>query len=206
MDDPAASALHAPQGNVLYGLGARSVDGPVRGVHANVPDGCVGCHMAEPPAGLEDRVGEHTFAAADGAGRINRQPCTACHDDRSAGSGDALSASVIALGEVLEESRARWRRRLASLKIEGRCGGEAVARDVRLRDGAAVLIDDRGRALGDCDGDGRFGPDESPLTLAALPKQLGDSGWDLLRLLRDGSRGIHNPSLVRALQRAVESL
>lgn len=54
---------HGPQANVLSGNGGYSFDGEEfgHGAHANVPDGCVTCHMA--PA-FGDQAGGHTWNMA----------------------------------------------------------------------------------------------------------------------------------------------
>jgi len=72
------------QGSVLLGAGlpGRTPDERAGG-HSRVPRGCVGCHMARPPADVDDPpVGGHTFrVASNGAGPriLNAYACRCCH-------------------------------------------------------------------------------------------------------------------------------
>jgi len=76
---------HSCQSNILAGIGAYQFgDTPYRNdaAHNSITNGCVHCHMAEPP---EDYAGGHSFAVlVEGADAINPNGCTdGCHSDWS---------------------------------------------------------------------------------------------------------------------------
>jgi hypothetical protein len=89
-----ASEPHAPgQTDVLYGVSAYFVSGPMPSAHLAVADTCVGCHMKLHPEEVETEGTNHTFEA-------DSTICASCHSDLV--TGDALAASIDNLIVTLE--------------------------------------------------------------------------------------------------------
>jgi len=190
-------APHAPQTEMLLGLGARGARGRQH-AHAGLPNGCAQCHMARPDEGDPrfGRVGGHTYAVRTEAG-FNEAACATCHE----GEVEALGARDLdgdgEAGSLREEMNAaltalrrRLREKLRALGVEA-CGEVAV--DVVEHDARLALAGEDGGALS-CDG-------------AEVPRPLRDAAYDLLLLERDGSFGRHNPeyaaAIVAALRRSL---
>ncbi len=209
------AAPHAPQGDMLVGRGARSVDAIDTGAHRFIADTCVRCHMnrPEPDEVFFARAGGHTFATrtADGT---SPAACAPCHG--SAVSPDAIgmrdwnldghTASVRDEHETaLARVSARLRARIEEQEVRDACG--RVAADFIEHDAMLALVDENDTLLGDCDGDGVVDPSLHPTTIAALPRALADAVYDVALLRSDGSAGQHNPTyafrVLAALDRAL---
>lgn len=196
-------APHAPQANVLFGRGARLHADAPEGAHRWVADTCVRCHMVRPPEDdpLRARAGGHTFAmrARRGTPDFNAASCAGCHGDvapESIGArdwdGDGESGPIAEeFDRALALVSARLSERVRAASVEDACGRVAV--DVTDFDARLVLVSASGAMLGDCDEDGRFTADETPVTVAALDGTLRDATYDLSLLRHDGSRGVHHP-------------
>lgn len=218
--DGADPAPHAPQTNLLLGVGARVAGDGEAGGHRNIANTCTRCHMTRPNADdpLYATVGGHTFSvrARTGEPALSPAACAPCHGEVEpsrigAGDwdGDGVEGPVAEEHDraLLEASEA-FSERVTALGIEGGCPSARAAADVSELDGRLRLVDRNGALLGDCDGDGAFGEVESPVGIDALPRPLRDAAWDLALLRADGSRGLHNPSytfeVLGALSRALQ--
>lgn len=201
LDDPAAvagrRAPHAPQAEIVLGL---------RSAHGRGPDACAACHMA----GDDPAVGRHTFAMRDAEGHPNVAACSSCHAGATAfeqvlaggdWDGDGMREAHVAEVEgLLEELSGRIASRIDADPPQG-CGPDPAA-FVGVSLDRIVTVDASGRDLGDCDGDGRLGPEESPAVVA--DETLYRAAWAYLEIGIDGSRGLHDPrGQVSALQDAI---
>lgn len=206
-----------PQADVMLGRGSRLLPSSshVPSPHAVIADSCVACHIApEHPADPEALTLGHTFMASDSQGQIANSGCRACHgpgapDEIGRGDwdGDGLSGS---LREEHDRALGRARRRVEALVrqagITRRCGTtRRTAWSFREHEGDIVLVDQRTVMLGDCNEDGVFEPNERVTTIDTLPERIAHAAFDLVRLERDGSRGIHHPRFAFAVLGAIES-
>ena len=206
LPDAADAAPHASQGGLLLGRGARGVAPMEGGAHSHIANTCARCHMTRPP---EDdptfaNVGGHTFSvrARRGEPALGRAACSPCHGeidperigerdfDGDGEPGPIANEHDAALTAVSELLRAR----IAALEVRDGCAAPRTAADVTDLDARLHLASAEGAILGDCDGDGRLGEDETAVTLSALPAGLADAAYDVALLRADGSHGVHNPS------------
>ena len=186
--------------------------------------GCVHCHM-DPGPGPKDpdhrKVGSHTFRMVSAGKRENLRPCKACHPGldslsppaRGDYDGDGRAEDVRAeVDGLLALLQTRLRRAIAAAGLSSpkRCGAGA-RRGAWIGDspvtGQIVVLDRRGRDLGDCNGDGKLTPPEKPFVLPDRAVKLHKAAYNYLLVEGDGSRGLHNyPFTVKLLQRTVAAL
>lgn len=206
-----------PQADVIFGRGSRVLRSSSHdpSPHSVIADSCVACHVAPAhPADPEALTLGHTFMASDTQGQIAQNACRACHgpsapDEIGRGDwdGDGLAGS---LREEHDRAMSRARHRVEALVrragITRRCGAmRSSAWSFREHEGDIVLIDRRTVMLGDCDEDGVLEPDERAATIDTLPVRIAHAAFDLTRLERDGSRGVHHPRFAFAVLGAIES-
>ncbi|MDW8363893.1 MAG: carboxypeptidase regulatory-like domain-containing protein [Myxococcales bacterium] len=220
--DPATSAPHAPQAEVMLGTGSRLLRRAVPGPHTSLADACVACHMARPPEGdpLRGRAGGHTFSARDLsstgiAPSLAPFACSGCHgsavpphaiggirdhdgDGTEADFGRDVAHALRVTGEAL-------RARVRAARAVDTCPDRRVAAGWTDHDARLLLVDEAGRLLGDCDGDGLFGPTERPVGIDAVSDRLADVVHDHALLERDGSNGLHNPLFALRLLEAIRA-
>jgi hypothetical protein len=207
------AAPHAPQADVLVGRGARLAAALDDGEHRHVADTCARCHMARPSADDPRRgaVGGHTFAVRAPGGGVAPSACAPCHGETEPASigardwdGDGIRGGWSAEHErAMARVARRFRARLSQAAVRDDCAAPRRAADVVERDARLHLVDAAGQLLGDCDGDGRFGPGETEVTTRRLPAPLADAAHDLMLLRQDGSRGAHNPTFSFGVLRAL---
>jgi hypothetical protein len=158
-------------------------------------------------------VGGHTFAVRGPGAALAESACAPCHGERaplSIGARDWDGDGTVG-GWSDEHSRAMasvarsFAARLSEAAVRDGCAEPRLAADVVEHDARIHLVDADRRMLGDCDEDGRFGDDETPVTARALPSPLADAAYDLMMLRADGSRGAHNPAFTFGMLRALES-
>ncbi len=215
-DGAADAAPHAPQTNLLLGVGARLVD-EAPGGHRAIADTCTRCHMTRPADDdpLAGRVGGHTFSTR-APGELNLDAlnpdalspdalspaaCAPCHGDvppDAIGAGDwdgdgRTGPIADEHDRALRRATAAFRSAVEELAITDACAAQGLAADVAERDARLVLVDADGRLLGDCDSDGAIGGDEVAVTIGRLPTALQARAYDLALVRADGSRGVHNP-------------
>ena len=195
----ALRAPHAPQADVMIGVGARTVGQADGGVHAHIADTCVRCHMTQPDGHdpRRDLVGGHTFSLAGWNADSNTFACAPCHGEETPReSSRAYDRRLAEVSSVVQASIARAR-------VDDGCPEPTIADDVTDLDARLVLVGARG-LLGDCDRDGVISQDEHAVTIEHLEPQLRDAVYDLRLLRADGSRGVHNPEYVRTILNGVE--
>jgi hypothetical protein len=214
-------APHAPQTDVLLGRGSLLLGRPKGGVHAQLANACVACHMAIPGADdpIRGRAGAHTFSVRDlgatGARPILAQAtCGACHGTsvppQAIGGyrdwdGDGVSDNVgEELGRALAAVRSELRTRIAYARVHDECGTPHLGVDYVEHDAQLVLVDGEGKLLGDCDRDGRLAENEPWVGVAQLSRELRKVVWDVAMLEKDGSHGRHNPTFAFEILRAAE--
>lgn len=196
-------APHAPQTNVLLGLGSTLFTSGEPSGHRVIADTCGRCHMTRPGEDdpMRERAGGHTFSvrARSGSPDLSAAACAPCHGevepeaigvrdwDGDGEEGPLAREHDRALLAVSESFTAA----VAALAIDDGCGH--VADGVRELDARLHLVDGQDRLLGDCDGDGAFAETETAFTTSQLPPALRRAAYDLALLRADGSRGVHNP-------------
>lgn len=81
----------SPQADMLKGSGAFEVLGYrySNSWHTTIENGCVACHMAQPPRGAQRIVGGHTFKVSSGEAQ-NTSACQGCHKEVEAFNRPAL--------------------------------------------------------------------------------------------------------------------
>lgn len=198
------AAPHAPQTNVLLGVGARLFTRGEPSGHRVIADTCSRCHMTRPPEDdpLHERAGGHTFSvrARTGSPDLSPAACAPCHgevepaaigardwdgDGEAGPLGGEHDRALLAVSESFAAA-------VRELSITDACG--QVADGARARDTRLYLVDGQNRLLGDCDGDGAIGEAETAFTTSELPPSLRRAAYDLALLRADGSRGVHNPA------------
>ncbi|MGE0788436.1 MAG: carboxypeptidase regulatory-like domain-containing protein [Sandaracinaceae bacterium] len=212
------AAPHAPQTNLLVGVGARLATATEGGVHRAIADTCVRCHMTrpEPDDPAYGAMGGHTFsvvALRGGEGGVHPAACAPCHGDEAPSeigardwNGDGTSGSVASeLDDALLSADHALSARIAALEVHDSCATPRVAASVAAHDARLHLVDARGGLLGDCDGDGRITGEEHAITIAGLPRALADAAYDLRLVATDGSHGAHNPTYAFAILSAVSA-
>jgi hypothetical protein len=215
-----AAAPHAPHADMLTGRGARLAEALDGGAHRFIANTCVRCHMTRPGEDdpIRGRAGGHTFSIRTRAGEpaLNRAACAPCHGEVAPedvgrrdwdgdGSEGRIADEYASSLRVLEE---RLREAVRAANVRDACGPSTVtAADVADLDAELVLVDDTGRALGDCNGDQRRSEGERWMTSAALERPLADAAYDLAFLRADRSGGQHNPAyafrILEAISRAL---
>ncbi len=208
-EDRPSAAPHAPQTDVLLGRGSLLLRAPRTGVHAQLADSCVACHMAEPESEMRGRAGGHTFSVRDlgsgGSRPILAPPtCTNCHGTQvppqAIGGirdwdGDDVSDNIGREFErALRVARRLLRERIAFARVRDECGEGRLGSDFVEYDAQLLLVDAGGRLLGDCDGDRHFGEGEETVGVGQLSRELRKVVWDIALVEKDGSRGRHNPA------------
>jgi hypothetical protein len=204
-------APHAPQGDMIRGRAGHALPGPgpleAGPPHLGVPGGCLGCHVTpRPPEGdpRQGLVGGHTFAMFSGEGpdRVeNTEACAPCHGEL-----DSLSR------QARHDYDGNGRREGIFEEVEGLLALAKVAVDqailqADIRDGARraasfteydghlVLVDAEGSVLGTA---------TEPMTFPADQDRLFRAVYNYALVLKDRSRGVHNPVwTVRLLQRTI---
>ncbi len=160
------NAAHAPQGWM-------TASGP----HANVEDGCVGCHMR---GGNGMTLGGHSFAIRSAEAR-NLGPCRPCHAD-AARDLDRVQQEI---DTGIETLRAGIADALATAGVRS-CQGVLASSVVHDR-GRIAPADARGSPLTACDG---------PI---ALPPRIAEAAAALLVVQGDRSRGAHAPAIAQGV-------
>ena len=204
-------APHAPQGDVVRGRAGYAMPGPgpleASPPHLTVPGGCLGCHVrTRPPEGDEGRlkVGGHTFAMFHGEGerRVeNTLACVECHGElpslsREVGAdydGDRRREGIF---EEVEGLLGYARQALDTAIVRANIrDGRRTAASFAEHDGYIVLVDADGEFLREGNG---------MMTFSLDHERLYRSTYNYLVVVKDRSRGVHNPVLtVRLLQRIV---
>lgn len=204
-------APHAPQADMIRGRAGHALPGPgpleAGPTHLAVPGGCIGCHVTQrPPEGDPRRglVGGHTFAMFSGEGdeRVeNTEACAPCHGEL-----DSLNR------QARHDYDGNGRREGIFDEVEGLLDLTKVAVDQAIHranlsdgtrraasfteyDGHLVLVDAEGQTLGS---------EELPMTFPADEARLYRAVYNYALVLKDRSRGVHNPVwTVRLLQRTI---
>jgi predicted CXXCH cytochrome family protein len=175
---------HAPQAFMLLTAAPRG-----HAPHANVRDLCVGCHMfgAGRRAQGPREMGGHTFSLRSGRDTLDAA-CRPCHQDVAhlrVHGGEGQQELAVETARLEAEVKLA----VAALGLTACDGSRAV--DVAARDGRIVLLDALGRVVAGCGGD--------PLAVPGSAERLWSALRGLLIVKGDGSEGVHNLPLARAL-------
>ncbi|HHH30727.1 MAG TPA: hypothetical protein ENK57_20620, partial [Polyangiaceae bacterium] len=155
-------APHAAQAGLLLGRGARTVADGGEGMHAQIADTCVRCHMVRPsPADPSfGTVGGHTFnvRARGGDAALAEAACSPCHGE--------IEPSTIGVADWNHDGTAQpitrehddaltvvtelLSARIFAADIRDRCTPSRRARGVVDHDARLHLVDEAGVILGDC--------------------------------------------------------
>jgi hypothetical protein len=228
-------APHAPQAELTYGKAGYALS--VKGHSQELPalsgvtcasktrHGCVTCHMHEGPKKGNVghlKVGGHTFKTSvkDANGKPlfeNTAACQKCHKGRRAfdetakadydgdGKRSAQRSEVRGLLALLEKSlRARIEKRAYIGCASDKPRGVWFKRGSREK---IVVVDSKGKDLGDCDGSGVIERREQPFVFPRADLLLHKAAYNYLVIVRDRSFGLHNYNYaVKLLQRTILAL
>ncbi|MCA9672741.1 MAG: carboxypeptidase regulatory-like domain-containing protein [Myxococcales bacterium] len=220
-------APHAPQADLTYGRAGYSLD--VSGVALpalagiacakKTKKGCIDCHMHPgPPLGSPGvgELGGHTFRMRKDK-LINIGACRGCHSTATSfdlpakgdydgdGKKSGIRDEIAALMNLLDgDIRAAIAKR--AYKGCGAARDAGVGYKVGYRN-KIVVVDAKGRDLGDCDGSGGIERLEVPFTFPLADLELHKAAYNYLVLAKDRSGGVHNaPYAVKLLQRSIAAL
>jgi len=105
--------------------------------------------------------------------------------------------------QALAAAQAAVAERISRTGVRDECSPERPAAGYKTVDARLLLIDETGKLLGDCNGDGLFEGREEPAGMGRLAPPLRKIVWDVALLEADGSRAQHNPSYSFAILRAI---
>ena len=162
---------------------------------------CASCHAADIGVTDEERFAERLAPMAPQSllAPLNCVGCHRPHTFRAAPPPPDQQERARAFGVQLAAAKQRLAQLLPAIKG---CNPKAgPSHHVETVGDRLAIVDERGAALGDCNGDGEFAG-EDPWLQSAVADAWYRRWYDLMVVERDKTGGLHNPE---AAQRRIES-
>ena len=161
---------------------------------------CAACHRSDLAASDEIRLAARLAPMAPQA-ELAPADCLRCHRPH------IFRANPVTASAALLDLAPTHARLMAALPPRRGCNRAARgATDVTVVGDRLALVDARGQALGDCDGDGLWSADEDPLLDDELAAQLYWPWRFYLIVARDHTAGRHDPARARQFLARAEAL